>query len=77
MGSAVITPFGTSYHINTPRLKNACNLLISTDKSIDEIAIESGYNSTEYFIYAFKKYMLTTPAKYRKSQKNIILENIP
>ena len=64
-------------YLNNIRLKNACNLLISTDKSIDEIAKESGYNSTEYFIYVFKKYMLTTPAKYRKSQKNIILENIP
>jgi len=64
-------------YLNNLRLKHACNMLINTNEPISIIARESGYNSTEYFLYIFKKYMLTSPAKYRNAEKDIALEYIP
>ena len=42
-------------YLNNIRLKHACNMLINTNEPISSIAINSGYNSTEYFLYIFKK----------------------
>ena len=54
-------------YLNLVRLKYACKLLVSTDRSVKEIAFESGYNSLEYFLYVFKDKLKTTPGKYRKN----------
>ncbi len=48
------------------RLKKANALLIKTNKSIDTIAHEVGFNDAGYFIRVYKKYYKTTPAKARK-----------
>ncbi len=63
---------GISFHtyLNRVRLKYACTCLDNTDKSIKEIAFESGYRSTEHFIYTFKKILLCTPTQFRKSPKD-------
>lgn len=53
-------------YMNTLKLRNACSLLTTTDLSVSQIAENSGYNSPEHFMYVFKKYMQTTPNKYRK-----------
>ena len=53
-------------YLNNLRLKYACNLLLSTDYSIKEIAYNSGYNSEQYFLYMFKKQIHLTPSEYRK-----------
>ena len=60
-----------SFHtyLNILRLKYACELLMSTDLSVKEIAFESGYTSVEYFLYVFKKQFDRTPTNYRKTQK--------
>ncbi len=39
--------------------------LLSSNKSIQEIAIELGYASDSAYIYAFKKMFNQTPSKYR------------
>lgn len=52
-------------YLNNLRLNYACNLLVSTDLSIKEIAFNSGYNSEQYFIYIFKKYIRLTPSEYK------------
>lgn len=52
-------------YLNTLRLKRACNFLLNTDLSINEIACNSGFNSLEYFHTTFKKFYGITPAKYR------------
>lgn len=49
------------------RIQNACELLSSTNKSIEEISYLCGYKNTEHFIRQFKKSQNITPAKYRKS----------
>lgn len=53
-------------YVNSLRLKYACNLLASSELSIQEIAFSSGYNSVEHFMLTFKKNINTTPASYRK-----------
>ncbi|WP_310602103.1 helix-turn-helix transcriptional regulator [Anaerosporobacter sp.] len=49
------------------RLQRACELLISNNKPLDEIAKLCGYQYTEHFIRQFKSYMGITPGKYRKN----------
>jgi len=49
------------------RLKEACNLLLNTKKSITEIASLCGFESSNYFGDAFKKIKGVSPAIYRKS----------
>ena len=53
-------------YINMLRLKYACNMLSHSSLSVKEIGFASGYSSTEYFLYIFKKHLNTTPAKYRR-----------
>lgn len=53
-------------YLNNLRLKHACNLLLTSDLSIKEIAYGSGYNSEQYFLYIFKKYIHLTPSEYKK-----------
>lgn len=60
-----------SEHINTIRIKYACNLLLTTDLTTKEIAFASGFNSVEYFMYIFKNKILTTPTKYRKENRTV------
>lgn len=49
------------------RIQEARRLLESSDLSCTEIAYESGFGDQSYFIKQFRKWMGTTPAKYRKS----------
>lgn len=48
------------------RINHAVKQLISTDKSITEIAMECGFNSNTHFCNTFKKHIGTNPADYRK-----------
>lgn len=53
-------------YINKIRVEKSVELLINTDMSISEIALECGFNNISYFIKVFKKYMNITPLKFRK-----------
>lgn len=53
-------------YLTMVRLKYACVLLNSTSKTVKEIAAESGFSSTEYFLSRFRKFMKCTPSEYRK-----------
>ena len=55
-------------YLTMTRLKYACILLNSTNKTVKEIAADSGFGSTEYFLSRFKKTMNCTPSEYRKFQ---------
>lgn len=52
-------------YIRKRRLSEAAQDLISTDKPIIEIALESHFDSQEAFSRAFKKMFGTSPGKYR------------
>lgn len=50
------------------RIRQAAELLLSSDRSIAEIAQSVGYESQSKFTAEFKKIMSITPAEYRKRQ---------
>lgn len=56
-------------YIEQLRIQNSCYLLKTTDMSIMEIALESGFNSVNFFNRTFKKILNITPKEYR--QQNI------
>ncbi|MBQ7901987.1 MAG: helix-turn-helix transcriptional regulator [Clostridia bacterium] len=53
-------------YINRYRIDKAAVLLQSTDRSITEIAMNVGFDDTNYFTRTFKKHMNMTPTKYKK-----------
>ena len=69
MGASFMRWLGVSFsdYLNTLRLRHACNLLLTTNLSVKEIAFASGYNSIEHFDYIFKRKLSTTPLGYRKT----------
>ncbi|MCD8097207.1 MAG: AraC family transcriptional regulator [Lachnospiraceae bacterium] len=56
-------------YVQTCRLAEAVELLLHSEDSISQIAYETGFCSTSYFIEIFKKQMGTTPLKYRKARQ--------
>lgn len=52
------------------RIRAAKSLLLTTDKSLVDIASECGFSSQSYFNYAFKKAENTTPNQYRFSKNS-------
>jgi AraC-like DNA-binding protein/quercetin dioxygenase-like cupin family protein len=48
------------------RIKHACQLLSSTDKSISDVCFESGFGNISYFNKQFKEMMRETPLGYRR-----------
>jgi len=53
-------------YISKIRINNAKELLKNTDKTIQEIAEETGFLSSSVFIRVFKKIEGITPGAYRK-----------
>lgn len=63
-----------SEYILEYRLSQAIFLLNNTDKSITEIALQTGFSTTSYFISIFKKKMLLTPYEYKVRDKERIMK---
>lgn len=53
-------------YINTHKLQLACEKLQFTQKNIEDIAAECGFNSSMYFCKIFRKNMGMSPGEYRK-----------
>ncbi len=53
---------------NLLRIENAKMLLITTDKSIEEIAVETGFNDSYYFSKYFKKCLGVSPTNYKRGK---------
>lgn len=58
--------------IETRKLIEAKNLLISTEKTIAEIAFELGYNEGSYFSKVFKKKAGQSPGEFRADMKSLV-----
>ena len=58
-----IAPF---QYLTRLRIGLAQNLLITTDKSIADVATEVGYDNISHFNNQFKKFVGTSPKNYRK-----------
>ena len=56
-------------YLNVYRLSTAVELLLTTEKTVTEIAAEVGIPDTVYFNKIFKKTYQTTPQKYRAIHK--------
>lgn len=55
--------------VQTQKMTESEALLKNTDKSIEEIAVQVGYDSLSFFYRKFKEYYGETPSKYRKRKK--------
>ena len=51
--------------INQARIRHACDLLSRTDKTVLDVAFDSGFNNKASFYAAFRQQMGTTPNAYR------------
>ncbi len=60
-----ISPFS---YLRTYRIHQAGKLLLYTNLPISEIAFQTGFESSSYFIACFKKEMHCTPLEYRRSR---------
>jgi AraC-like DNA-binding protein len=59
------------HFIITKRLEKAQDLLLNSDKSVEDIAYETGFSDYNYFIRVFRSSIGISPLKYRKdSLKN-------
>jgi AraC-like DNA-binding protein len=52
-------------YINRLRLSAATDALIQTDRSITEIALDLGFNDSNYFTRSFRKHLGLSPREYR------------
>ena len=50
------------------RIQSACELLASTDMTIQQIAKSVGYEDQQYFARLFRKYLGTSPSNYRATR---------
>ena len=55
-----------SDYLTAIRISEAEKMLLSSEKSITDIAAETGFSTTSYFISRFREEKGITPAKYRK-----------
>lgn len=53
-------------YINTTRIRQALFLLNTTHLSIQDIALQCGYQDANYFTRTFKRYQKLSPKEYRK-----------
>jgi len=53
-------------YIEQMRIQYSCYLLKTTDESIMDISLDSGFNSVNYYNRIFKKIMNKTPREYRQ-----------
>ena len=53
-------------YVEEQRIKKATDLLLTTDRTLTQIAYECGFSSQSYFSYVFKRRMHATPREYAK-----------
>jgi YesN/AraC family two-component response regulator len=66
-----LTGFGFKEYLLNVRIKEACRLLLETNKSITEVACLCGFNDSNYFGDAFRRIKGISPNKYRHSKDAI------
>jgi YesN/AraC family two-component response regulator len=66
-----VTGFGYKEYLTSLRIQEASTLLLTTNKSITDIAISCGFNDSNYFGDAFRRVKGISPNKYRKNKGSI------
>jgi AraC-like DNA-binding protein len=64
----LLTGLSPNHFVNRIRLQIAADLLLYSDMSITELALESGFPSLSTFNKQFKQYYSMTPVEFRKSE---------
>ncbi len=62
----LLTGYPPAQYLNRIRLEKACSLLRSSKMSITEIALDCGFNSSQYFSEIFRRNVRMTPSEYRR-----------
>lgn len=62
-----ITGMGFKEYLNFVRLRHAQTALLTTNNTITDIALENGFNDSNYFKDLFKKVYGKSPREFRKS----------
>lgn len=57
-------------YVNYIRIRQACQMLLTTDDSITKIAMNCGFNSSNYFKDCFRKVYGISPRNFRKHSKD-------
>lgn len=57
-------------YCNSLKLEDSKKLLLDTDISVTDIALNVGFNDTSYFIHIFKKQFGISPLQYRQFKRN-------
>lgn len=77
-----LNKFRESFHqtpkqyIRNVRIRKACNLLISTEKSVLDIAMQTGFSSLSSFNRSFLTIMRRTPLSFRNEHRAIIKKDL-
>lgn len=63
--------FGYSFQeiLNLTRIEESIKLLLDTEKSVSDIALETGFSHVRYYNKNFKTYYNCTPSQFRKKYK--------
>lgn len=61
---------GFAQYLLSLRMKEACTLLETTSLPITEVALNSGFNSSQYFCNAFKTQKKISPFQYRSDSNS-------
>lgn len=56
-------------YCNHLKLEDAKRILLSTDRSVTEVALEVGFQDVSYFVHLFKEKYGKSPLQYRKQRK--------
>ena len=64
------TGMGFKQYLNFIRLKHSAAALLTTNRSITDIALEYGFNDSNYFKDLFKKEYGCSPREFRKRQQD-------
>lgn len=59
-----------SAYLNHVRITEAEKLLLSSDRTITEVAMETGFSSPSYFISQFRRLKHVSPRQFRRELKN-------
>lgn len=64
-------------HIRRLRLERAAQILQQSNRTVTDLAFETGYETVESFSRAFKDRFGTTPSDYKKSNHHHVFINLP
>ena len=57
-------------YVNYIRIRQACQMLITTDDNITKISINCGFNSSNYFKDCFRRIVGISPRSFKKQARN-------